>query len=150
MNCDEITLFVNIFYCQHMFYFCRNIPCCIDRQIRIITKHIHAQCYRRIGNLHTDGSKSDDTKFFSFDFSSCKCFFCFLGSFCNSCIFFIRFYPVDTTRNITACQKHSCDYKLFYTIGIGTRCIEYNDSLICAFLQRNIVNACTCTGYCQQ
>ena len=150
MNRDEITLFINIFYCQHMFYFCRNIPCCIDRQIRIITKHIHAQCYRRIGNLHTDGSKSDDTKFFPFDFSSCKCFFCFFSSFCNSCIFFVLFYPVDTACDITTCKKHTGNHQLFYTVCICTWCIEYDDSLLCAFIQRDIVDTCTCTGYGQQ
>ena len=44
--------------------------------------------------------------------------------------------------------EHTCKYQLFYAICVSSRRVEYNNALLCILLNRNIIDACTCTCNC--
>ena len=55
-------------------------------------------------------------------------------------------YPVGTGDDASAGCKQCQQYQFFYSIGIGTGGIEYGYAHFCAFLNGDIVCACTGTG----
>ena len=62
------------------------------------------------------------------------------------CIAILALYPVRTTDDVTGSQQHTCKYQLLYAICICPRRIEYDNSLIRTFLQRDIIDTCSCAG----
>ena len=145
MNCDIITLFINLISSLRMMNISRQSPCRIYRNIRIISVNFHSEMRCRIRYKDSDCSKSDHSKLFAFQFCTRKCFFLFLGSLRNIAVFIISFYPVDSADNISGCKQHTCDHQFLYSIRIRSRSIKYNDPFLCTTIQRNIVHTCTCT-----
>ena len=143
---NKITCFIDFINIKYMFYISAQIPCSINRYIWIISIYFHSHMFCNIGYFYTNSSKSNNTKFFAQNFCSGIFFFLFFSCFCNIFIVCIGTNPVNSTNNITCCQKHTCNYQFFYTIGICSRCIEYYNPLTCTFIQWNIVY--TCTGSC--
>ena len=121
----------------------RKLPCRLYRYIWVIPIDFHSKLKRCVRNQGTDGSKSDNAKLFACDFTSGKCFLCLFRRLCNVFIVLICFYPVNTAYNITGCQKQSCKHQFFYTVCIGSRCVEDNNPLFCAFIQWDVVNSRT-------
>ena len=90
-----------------------------------------------------DGTKADDTEFLSADLTAGKFLFLFFCRFCDVAVFFVTLHPFDTACDITGCQQHAGKHELFDTVCICTRCIEYDDTFFCAFVQRDIVDSGT-------
>ena len=137
-----------------VFDFSGKFPCRVDRNIRIVSIYIHSQINSCVGNHSSDCSQTDDTQFLSFDFTSGKLFFLFFCQFSDIFIFFLLFNPFDTAHDITGSQKHSGNNHFFHTVSVGTRCIEYNNTLLCTFFKRDIINSgtgsCHCFYICRQ
>ena len=55
-------------------------------------------------------------------------------------------YPVCSTDDVSGRQQHTCKHKLLYAVGICTRRVEYDNSLVCTFIQRDIIDTCSRTG----
>ena len=118
----------------------------LHRQIWITSIYIHTETVRRICHLYANGSQTDDPKLLSFDLSPGKSLFRLLSRLCYTSVAFVLLAPLDTARNVTGSQQHRSDHKLLYPIGIGSRRIEYDDSLIGTFFQRDIVDTRTRPG----
>ncbi len=105
-------------------------------------------CYIR--NKNSDCSKSDHTKFLSFDFCSGKTVFFFQQSFKISPSSFIsctQLIPPMISRDARSIPAITSS---FYTIRICSRCIEYNNSFLCTFIKRNIIHSGSRTSDCLQ
>ena len=121
------------------------LPCRIYGYVRVISIYFHSQMCRCIRHQNSDRSQTDHSYFFSFQLRSCKSFLLLFCDFCDISVFFVLLHPVDTSDNVTGCQKHSCNYEFFHTICIGSGCIEYYDPFLRTTIQRNIVHTCTCS-----
>ena len=146
MDSDVITLAVDLIQGFAVFDGSGKIPCSINGDKRVISVYFHSQMCGRVCYHGTNGTKSDDTKFLATDLASCKLFLLFFSKFVNVFFIFFMCYPFNTANDITRSKKHTCKNKFFYTVCVGTRCIEYYDTLFCAFVYRNIVDTCTCTS----
>ena len=139
MYCDKIADIINLFVCLYDRDIAGHIQCIVYRKIWITSIYFHAKTVCCIGNQYTDGSQTDDSKFFTGNLGSCKCFFCFFCCFGNPLVVFVFLSPLNTAYDITGSKKHCCDHKFFYAVCIGSRCIKYNDSFFCTFVQRNVI-----------
>ena len=146
MNGDVVTLKINLVNIGSVVYISGKLPCCFYRNKRVITVYFHAKGNSCICYQNTDGSKTDDTQFLSFDLTARKLFLLLLGKLLNLFVLTLRLYPVNTSYNISGCQQKSRDHQLFYTICIGTRCIEDCNTLLRAFSKRNIIYSCSCSS----
>ena len=125
-------------------------PCRINRHIRIISIHIHAKVCRCIGNQNSDCSKTDHSKFLSFQLTACKCFLRLFCVFGNIAVFFIFLYPANTANDISGCEQHACQHQFFNSVCVCTRCIKYNNTFFCASLQWNVIHAGSGSCHCFQ
>ena len=141
VNGDKITLAVNLLIGFHKSDVPGHIQRIIHGKIWVASIYFHSKTVCRICHQHTDGSKTDNTKFFTGDLGSGKCLLRLFRCLGDISILFIVFHPLDTTDDIAGSKDHRCYNQLFYTIGISSRCIEYDDSLFRTLLQRNIVDA---------
>ena len=148
MNGDVIALAVDLIQALAVLDGSGKIPCRINGKIRIITINFHSKSACCVCHHGTDGTKSDDTKLFAADLASCELFFLLLGKLADVLFIFLLCNPLDTANDISGCKKHTCKYKLFYTVCICSRCVKYNNTLLCIFFNRNIVDTCSCTCNC--
>ena len=145
---DVITFFVDLCDILHMFYATGKIPCSIYGNVRIITKYFHSKMCCGICYLDTDRTKSDHAEFLTGKLGSREVLFLLLSKLCDIRVSFLGKYPFHTAPDVTGCKKHSRNHKFFYAICICARCIEYNDSLFCAFVKRNIVDSGSGSCHC--
>ena len=131
MQGDVITLFENIFYVSNMFDLSGKLPCSVYGYIWIVSVYFHAKINSGIGYHGSDGSQTDDTEFLSFDLAAGKLFFLFLCQFSDIFVIFFLFYPFYTAYDITGSKEHTGDHHFFDTVCIGSRCVEYDDTLFC-------------------
>ena len=144
MDGDEVALFI-----QFIHGFCMNdipgqSPRGINGYIRVIAIDIHSQVHGRIGHQHADGAKADDPQFLAFQFVACKCFLGLLRLFYDVAVFFVFLHPVDAADDVPGSQQHSCDHQFLHAISVGSRRIEYHDSLFRAFFKGNIIHPRAC------
>ena len=81
MDRDIITIFIKLINGLCMMNISGQSPCCIHRQIWIISVNFHSKMYSCISNKNTDGSKSNDSQLLTFDFATGKLFLCLFGIF---------------------------------------------------------------------
>ena len=150
MNSNIVTLFVDIVYISHMVHGTAQTPCCTHRQIGIVSIYFHIQCYRRIGNLDADCPQSDDSQFFSHNLTARKALLLLLRCLCYIRVAAECLYPFDAPYHIPGSQQHAGNYQLLHTVSIRTGSIEHHDPLLRAFVQWNVIDACTGPGHRQK
>ena len=146
MNCNIITLFINFICCFRVMNIARQSPCRINRNIWIISINFHSKMNGCICHKNTYRAKTYNAKFFPFKFCSCEYFFLFLCDLCNIAILFVFLNPVDSSDNISCCQKHSRNHKFFYAVCVCSRRIEYNNPFFGTAFKRYIIHTCARTG----
>ena len=147
MDGDIIAGTVDIFHVLDMMNVTGQIPCRIDRNVRIVSVYFHAKMGCCICYKLTDRAKSDDTELLSADLTAGKFLFLFFCCLCNVAVFFVALHPLNTACNIAGCKQHAGKHQLFDAICIGSRCVEYNDTLLCAVGKRNVVDTGSCSCY---
>ena len=145
MNGDVIALAVDLVQALAVFDGSRKVPCCIDGKIWVITIHFHSKTACCVCNHGSNGTKTDDTQLLAHDLASCKLFFLFLSKFIDVFLVFLFGNPFDTANDISGCKEHTCKYKLFYTVCVRSRCVEYNNTFLCVLFNRNVIDTCTST-----
>ena len=150
MDSDVIAGAVDIFHVLDVMNVAGQVPCCIDRNVWIVSVYFHTKMGGCICHKLADGTKADDTEFLSADLTAGKFLFLFFCCLCDVAVFFVALHPFDTACDITGCQQHTGKYKLFDTICIGSRCIEDHDTLLCAVGKRNVVDAGSCSCYSEE
>ena len=146
MNSNIITLAVNLVQTLTVLDRTGKIPCCIDGNIRVISVNFHSKSSCCICNHTSNSAKTNDTKLFAHDLTACKLFLLLLSKLVDVFLVFLSLHPLDTPYNITGSKKHSGKDQLLHTVCVGTRSVEYNHTLFCTFLYRNIVYTGTGTG----
>ena len=121
------------------------IPCSINGDVWVISVYFHSKCGSSVCHHCSDGTKTDDTQFLAHDLASCELFFLFLSEFIDVFLVFLFGNPLDTANDITGCKEHTCKNKFLNTVCIGTRCVKYYDTFLCAVFDRNVIDTCTCT-----
>ena len=101
MDCNIITFFVQLIYRLCVINISRQFPSCIYRDIRVIAIDIHTEMRRCIGNKHSDCSKSDYSKFFSFQLAPCKCLLLLFRMLRHIAVFLMLLHPVDSADDIS-------------------------------------------------
>ena len=148
MDRDEITVLINIFDIENMGDLAAQVPCGIYRNIRIISVYIHAQADGRVGYDNTDRAEAYDSELFTLQLSPREFLLLLLRGLGDILIAAVVANPVDAAHDISCCEKHAGKDELFYAVCVGAGRIEYNDALLSAFLQRNVVD--TCAGSCDR
>ena len=148
MNGDVIALAVDLIQALAVLDGSGQVPCRINRKIWVIAIYFHAKTACCVCHHGSNGSKTDDTKLFAADLASCELFFLLLGKLADVLFIFLLCNPLDTSYDISGCKEHTCKYQLFYAVCVSSRRVEYNNTLLCILLNRNIIDACTCTCNC--
>ena len=117
------------------------------RDIGVTAVNLHSKPLCGISNKHSYGSKAYYSKFLALYLIACKASFFLFYKLRKPLRFLIILYPVNSSHYITGSKKKACYNKLLNCICIGSRSIEYNYSLLCTFIERDIVNSGTCSGY---
>ena len=146
MNRDVIALPVDLIHFIDMVNLSGKVPCSVDRNIRIVSVDIHSKMDGGICHLYADRSQPDNAKLFALQLTSRKLFLFFFRRRSHIRISVLALRPVRSADDITGCQQHPCKYQLLYAIGIRPRRIEYDNSMLCTFIQRNIVDSCSRAG----
>ena len=146
MDGDVITVAVNLVDVSDVTNAAGKTPCCLNGDERIVTEDFHTEVYSCICNHNTDGTETDDTQFFSINLIAGELLLLFLHLFSQIFCALLLFKPLNSAYDVAGRKKHTCYDKLLDTVCIGTRCIEYNNSLFRAFIERDVVYACTCAG----
>ena len=146
MNGDVIALAVDLIQALAVLDGSGKIPCRINGDIRIISINFHSKSRSSVCYHCPDGSQTDNSQLFTHDLASCELFLLFLSKLADIFLIFFFGNPFNTTYDITGCQEHSCQNQFLYAIGIGTWCVEYNNSLFCTVHNRDVIDTCTCTG----
>ena len=125
--------------------------CCANRQERVSTNDLHAQCNCGICHQRTDSAQTDDTQGLALDLRTCELALALFHLLCHRCFaVFQSCCPCHCLRNLTGGDEQTGQHQFLYGIGIGTRCVEYTDASLRAAIQRNVVDACAGTGNCLQ
>ena len=146
MNGNIITLAVNLIQALAVLNGTGKIPSRINGNIRVISINLHAKRSCRICNHASDGAKTDDTKLFAHDLTACKLLLLLLSQLINILLVLLSLNPFDTTYNITGSKQHTGKNQFLDTICIGTRSVKYNNTILSAFLNRNIIHSGSSTG----
>ena len=150
MNCDKITFRINCIYAGNVLYVPGQHPRRIDGNIRVIAVNLHPQRSSCIGYLCSNRTKTDHSKFLSFDLSTSKSLFAFLNRFGNILVVLVVFTPCNSPYNVPACQQKPCQQKLLHSIGIGSRSVKNHNACLCTVFQRNVIYPCTSSGNCKK
>ena len=146
MDRDIITDIVNILDTDHMVDAAGQVPCGINRDIGIVAIDLHAQIDRCVGDLYADGAQADDAQLLALKFRSGKSLLLFLCNLCDVLVVPVGAHPVDAFHDITGSQEHTGKDKLLDAVCVGTGGIEYDDTLLRALVDRDIVDTCTRAG----
>ena len=117
------------------------VPGCLYGNIRVVTQYFHTQVCSRVGHLYADSSKTDDTQLLALNFMACELLLLLFRKLTDILIHALGLYPVHSADDISGCQQHTCQYQLFYTVGIGARRIEDHDTFFAALVNRDVVDA---------
>ena len=150
MDGDIITFLENDVRVGDMLYIPGQSPGRVDGNIRVVSVYLHSQMGGCVGNLRPDGAQADNSQLLALNLAASKCLLALLCILGDVVILRIGLAPLDTAHDIAGCHEHACDHQLLYAVGIGSRCIKYNDALLGAGVQRNIVDTCSRTAHCQQ
>ena len=135
---------------QHMLHVTAQIPCRVYGYIRIVSVHFHAQMLCHVGHPDADRAQAHDTQLLAFDLRTGEILLRLLGVPAYILIILVLFDPLDAAHHVAGSQQHPGDHKLLNAVGIGARRVEDDDSLLGAFVQRNVVHAGPCPGDRQQ
>ena len=146
MDCDVITVFVDRIHIHNVLYRSGQHPRRIYGDKRIIAVNFHSESRSSVRNLTADRTETDDAKLLALDLVSCKGLFAFLHLLAD--IFFPSMFsaPFDTSDNISGSQEQTRENKLFYTVLICARCIEYDDAFLRTLVERDIVDSGSGSG----
>ena len=143
---NVITLPVNILHILDMADCPGQIPRGVHGDVGVIPVNFHSKRDRRVCYQLADGAKTDDPQLLSADLTAGKLFFLLFRQLLDLRIVFFFPDPGNAADDISRCQKHSGDHQFLDAVGVGSRRVEYNDSPLRTFFQRNIIDsgACPC------
>ena len=141
MNSDVIALLVDRVDVHDVLYGAGQHPCRVDGDERVVSVYFHSESCSRIRYLAADRAESDDTELFALDLISCKGFLALFHLLCDIFLTCMLSAPFHAADDVSGCQEQACKYKLFYTVLICTWCVEYNDSLFRALIERDVVDS---------
>ena len=151
MQGDIIAVRVNFIQRTGVAHAAGKSPGSIYRQIRVIAKHSHAQCFSRIGNQNTNGTQADNAQGFTGNFGANKCRFTFFHQFAYLLAFaFQAAGPINALGDFAGGQQQAAEHQFFYCICIGARGIEDHNALLAALFKRDIIDTSARSGNCQQ
>ena len=84
-------------------------------------------------------AEADNAELFALQLSPREFLLLFLRCLGDILIAAVIAHPVDAAHDISGGKKHTGKDELFYAVCVGAGRIEYNDALLSAFLQRNVV-----------
>ena len=121
-------------------------PCGINGYIGVIPIYIHSKMYGGICHEHSDRAKSDNSELLAQKFCPGESLFTLLRQFCKITVLFMFLYPVDTSDDIPCREKHAGDHQFLYPVRICAGSIKYDNPVLSAAVQRNIVHSRTGTS----
>ena len=126
------------------------MPSGFQCQEGVIANNVHTQVQSGICHQYANGTQTDDADGFSRDFGTDELLFASFYGFFHVFIACQSLYPLSAVDDAAGGYQETCQHQFFYGVGIGTGGIEYGNPHFCAFVNGNVVGACTCAGYPQQ
>ena len=118
----------------------------INRKERVVADNVHTQRYSDVSKLSADSTKSDKTECLAHYLVACKVGFAFLDHFAYlSAIALECLSPLDSLGDLSGSKQKSAQSKLLNSVSVSARCVENNDALLSALVNRDIVCACACS-----
>ena len=148
VNRNDVAVPIDLVDIRHVRDLAGKTPGVLNVYIRVKAVNVHAKIYCRICNTHANGTKTDDAELLAIQLGSCKLLLLLLHLRGDVRIVPVGTNPVNAFNDITGCKKHSCNHKLLHAVCIGAGSIEYDNSLLGAAIQRNVVDpgTCSCDG----
>ena len=143
MDRDEITLTIDLLHRVDVLHISGKVPRGVYRDEGIVSVHFHSHMGGSVGHLHADGSQTDHAQLLSGDLCSGVCLLLLLGHLGDVRLAAVLLDPLDAAHDISRCEQHSREHQLLDAVGVGAGCVEHDDTLLGAFVQRDIVDACT-------
>ena len=150
MDGDIITFLENDVRVGDMLYVPGQSPGRINGNIWVIPVYLHSQMGGCVGNLSADGSQADNTQLLALNLAACKCLLALLCVLGDVVVLRIGLAPLNTAHDIPGSHEHTRNHQLLYAVGIGSRRIEYNDALLRAGIQRNVIDTGSRPAHSQQ
>ena len=126
------------------------VPSGVYGQEGIATDHLHTQTDGDVGHQTADSTQTDDTEGLALQLTACELGLVLLHGLGGVGILLQSADPLDTGYDVTGGQKQGADGQLLDAVGVGTGGVEHHDTLLGAFVQRNVVDTGACAGDGQQ
>ena len=130
----------------HAADFVRQAPGGVDRQHRIKADHLHAHGQRHVGNHRADRPQTDDAERLAADLVTGEAGLFLLearrhlGGILQVAE---RLHEIHAVDDAASAQQHAGHHQFLDRVGVGTRGVEDDDSLLAIFGDRNVVDART-------
>ena len=128
--------------------YCRGqTECSPNGQERVCADDLHAQVNGNVCNQCADGAQTDDTQGLALDLRPCELALAFLHQLAYVVALLLEGgNPCHSLGDLPGGQQQSCDYQLLYSVCVCAGGVEYNNALLCALVNGDIVHTGTCTG----
>ena len=150
MEGDDVAIGIDLIIGLHALHMAVQVPCCLNRDVRVTAVNIHTQLSCPVGQRTADGAQADNAQLLAPDLMTGELG---LALFHHSADFGAALDgldPVNTTDDVTAGQEHAAQGQFHNTAGIGTGSIEDHDALFGTGGQGNVVDTGTGSGNGQQ
>ena len=122
------------------------LECAVNRQERVVAPDLHVQTDSRVCDLDADRAQTDDAELLARDLRTCIGRLALLSRRADIRRALEALYPVCALYDLARREQQRTDDQLLDRICVRTRGVEYDDALLRAAVDRNVVDACACAG----
>ena len=117
------------------------LECAVDRQERVVAPDLHVQTDSRVCDLDADRAQTDDAELLARDLRACVGRLALLSRRADVRRALEALYPVCALYDLARREQQRADDQLLDRICVRTRGVEYDDALLRAAVDRNVVDA---------
>ena len=129
---------------RRLVYAVVDVPCRINAEEGIASDDVHAEMNCRVCNETADRTETDDTEGLACKLVAAELRLALLDRLCD--VLGEGLCPCRALDDLTRGEHQSADRKLLNGVCICTGGVEYDNTLLRATIDRDIVDACACTG----
>ena len=120
------------------------LECAVDRQERVVAPYFHVERNGCVCDLDADGAETDDAELLARDLRACISRLALLSRRADVRRALEALYPVCALYDLARREQQRADDQLLDGVRIRTRGVEYDDVLLRAAVDRNVVDTCAC------
>ena len=146
MNGDVVAVCENLVQVGNVLDRAVELECAVNRQERVVAPYFHVERNGCVCDLDADGAETDDAELLARDFRACVGGLALFSGRADVRRALEGLYPVCALNDLAGREQQCADDQLLDGVRIRTRGVEYDDALLRAAVDRNVVDACACAG----